>query len=74
MSTEQTKNEIDIWIDEEESHRRATALHDLAEEAGIGNLFRHLPPTRIRNMDPDKYWMNVLAMAKIRELRRIAEK
>lgn len=73
MSTEQTKKDIELWQSEEKKVQRMKYLSDLSKQAGIFSEFCQIPPLRVMNWDVDKYWMNVLAMQKIVQLKRIAD-
>ena len=69
MSTEQTKKDIDNWTSEPMRQKRYEALASLAKDAGLEYYFAYLPALHVKNLDYDRYWMNVLAMSKIREKR-----
>ena len=69
MSTEQTKKDIDNWMSTQMRQKRYEALAQLAKDAGLEYEFAYLPALHVKNMDYDRWWMNVLAMGKIREKR-----
>ena len=70
-NTQQTKQEIDEWLAIDNKRNRYDLLDKLAQKAGIVTEFRQIPIGHWEKMDYDRYWMNVLAMSKIRELRQV---
>lgn len=73
-NTEQTKKDIDEWTDDGYREERYHLLLELAKDADIFPYFSKVPKLHIKNMDYDKFLITVQGMAKIRELRRIADR
>ena len=73
-NTDLTKAAMDQWLLEDNQNKRYMMLRILAQQAGIEEEFLALPMHYFDLMGWDKYLINVLAMGKIRELKRIADK
>jgi hypothetical protein len=73
-TTEQTKAAIDAWTKDENKQNRYDILYELYCEARLENAFSEVPKIHFDLMDYDKFLINAIALGKIRELRRIADK
>jgi len=73
MSTEQTKKDIDNWTNEQMRQKRYEALASLAKDAGLEYEFAYLPGLHVKNMDYVSWMITVQGLAKIREMRRMAD-
>jgi hypothetical protein len=73
-NTQQTKRDIDFWNEEMPRSARYIKLKTLATEGGIEEEFLQVPQLHFKNMSYDQYMINIYAMAKIRELKRLADR
>ena len=74
MTIEQTKIDIDQWTDDKYREDRYYLLLELAKDADIFPYFSKVPKLHFKNMSYDHFMIQVLAMAKIRELKRIGDR
>ncbi len=65
---------LNVWHDAGAQDLRYQMLLDLAESAGIQTFFETVPPIHFKIMSYDQFMIVVQGMAKIREMRRIADK
>jgi hypothetical protein len=62
------------WQNAEAKDKRLKLLQNLAIEAGLNTEFYMIPQAIIDEFDYKEYLITVQGLAKIRELRRIADK
>lgn len=73
MSTEIMNEAIEQWNEETNRRSRVTYLWDIAKQAGIFDEFAEIHPIRIKNMDYKEYMITLQGLAKIKEMKRIAD-
>lgn len=73
-NTEQTKKDIDEWNRDDKRAKRYNMLQSMSVVADIEDEFLEVPKLHFQNMSYDQFMINVYAMSKIYELRRIADK
>ena len=73
-NTQHTLADMDMWRSDEAKRKRLDELRKLAGDAGLIVPFDMVPDRHKQNMDYDKFLITIQGLAKIRELRRIAEK
>ena len=73
MTTDRQGEAMKEWQSDSNKKARVTIIRRLFQEAGLDTEMLHVPDIKLETMDVDKYMINVLALAKIRQLRRIAD-
>lgn len=71
-NTTRTKESIDIWNSPNEKKVRVNIYRALSQNAGLKNELGAIPDIHIELMDYDKYTMNIVALAKVKELHQIS--
>ena len=71
--TERTKEAIDTWDSPPMRQMRVEELRYLADKAGLKVALGVVPNIHLETMNYDKYMMTVEVLAKIVQLKRIAD-
>jgi hypothetical protein len=73
MNVTENGKEYLTWVKPENENTRYVDLDVFATDCGLATQFRQIPPVYFKSMTMKEYWINALAMAKIRELKRLAD-
>ena len=74
MSVDRTQSAVEWWQSREQTENRYDYIMELAQEAGLLSGYAMIPRIRLEQVDAKEFGMMIQGLAKIRELKRIANK